>query len=1384
MKSKSQKTRAGFTVPLRWFILAATITICLNSAIPQAEAANDWSPRNGPEGGYVGEVAVDYTDSNLAYLSNFGGIFKTTNGGVTWTNLNAYWGASSKILLDPTNHTTVYLVSGRIIKSTDAGANWTILDTKIPCNDFVVAMVMDPKTPSTLYAIIATSATTGFDYYVIKSTDGGGTWNKLAWKAYALAIDPTNSNILYASTTSGLQTSTNGGSSWSPAGTGLPATDTLGTVVVDPKTPTTLYLTSGGKAVYKSINSGGQWQLSNTGVTGVNLKDPVIDPINSANLYLVATDSTTTFGGVYKTTNGAGQWSSLNLGISTASVQIVGLAPSNPANVYAGTFQHGVLKSSDSGTTWAAQNAGLKASIEYMALDPTDKNTIYAGVPGLGVFQSTDGGNNWISRNAGLGSQFVVAIAISPTTSKTLWVSINNASEIDLGGGVKFLVPGIYKSTDGGANWTLTTTPADDFSFYAPTKLIADPVNANGVYALGVASIYHSTDGGSTWTSSKAGLPATAVLNCLAIDPSSPATLYLGLYVSAAGTPLIYKSVDGGTTWSPSGSGLPNTQGIFDLAIDPKTPSTLYASVLTSITVNGGVFKSTNSGGSWQDTTSGIQQLITNYTGTLYGNLHYPSGFQFCSTQFLITGMNLAIDSTTPFTLFAVVNGIVLRTTDAAVTWNIASSGLPFVPYQIGVSRADHTAVYAAIQGIWVYVGSGGGGGGGGTSSLSVSSPNGGESWLIGSAQNITWSTTGTVGNVKIEFSTNGGTSYTTIIASTPNSGSYSWTVPNTPSTTVKVRISDVAGTVSATSNGNLTITASCSYALNLTSINFDSPGGIGNLNVTTSGGCAWTAASNVSWITITLGSSGNGNGTVNYSVAANSGASARTGTLTIGGQTFSVIQAGTEGNTSATLFVPILLSLSGAGGSFYTSELTLTNRGTTTAQVEFTYTAAFSTGSGTATTTLPPGQVIQTDSISYLRGLGIPIPDSGNRGGTLRVRFSNLSSSSAASITVRTATLVKDSGGNLVGRAGLAYPAISIGEALTGTAFICGLRQNSSDRSNAAFQNLGASSDGSITLQVTVFDGNSAFSQILPPVTLGPGQFFQIGNVLTSNGLSLTNGYLKVDRTSGTAPYFAYGVINDQVNSDGSFVAPQSVPTAPVAGLSLPVIVQTSTLLSELVLTNWSSQARTINFAFADTASHFTISLSPGQQQIIPDIFAYMRDHSVPGIGPAGTTIVGALFATATGGDIGGVVVGARTSFSGGAAGGRFGLFYAAIPIGHAATNSAWLFGLQQNSENRTNLAIVNTGETDGSSDTFVIDLYDGATGTIAATTEPIVLNAHQWMQKGAILTSYAPAVSQGYAQVRRTSGNNPFIAYAVINDGAGAGLLTGDGAYIGSSD
>lgn len=144
------------------------------------------------------------------------------------------------------------------------------------------------------------------------------------------------------------------------------------------------------------------------------------------------------------------------------------------------------------------------------------------------------------------------------------------------------------------------------------------------------------------------------------------------------------------------------------------------------------------------------------------------------------------------------------------------------------------------------------------------------------------------------------------------------------------------------------------------------------------------------------------------------------------------------------------------------------------------------------------------------------------------------------------------------------------------------------------------------------------------------------------------------------------------------------------------------------------------------------------------------------------------------------GVFLGARTSTPGG--GGRYGLFYPAGPSCPTSNITVWLYGLQQNSENRTNLAIVNTGNS-GDSESLTIDLFDGATGRKVNTIEGITLASGHWIQIGAILAKYAPGVTQGYARVTRTSGSVPFIAYAVINDGGQPGERTGDGAFVASS-
>ena len=142
------------------------------------------------------------------------------------------------------------------------------------------------------------------------------------------------------------------------------------------------------------------------------------------------------------------------------------------------------------------------------------------------------------------------------------------------------------------------------------------------------------------------------------------------------------------------------------------------------------------------------------------------------------------------------------------------------------------------------------------------------------------------------------------------------------------------------------------------------------------------------------------------------------------------------------------------------------------------------------------------------------------------------------------------------------------------------------------------------------------------------------------------------------------------------------------------------------------------------------------------------------------------------------GIFAGARTSALGG--GGRYGLFYSAVPRGAAIPVSCWLNGLQRNCGESTNLALVNTGDKDTNANVFSIDLYDGSTGLKVNSVSNVTLAARRWLQFRSILSQYAPGVAQAYARVTRTSGANSFLAYAVINDGGGPGQRSGDGAYL----
>ena len=482
---------------------------------------------------------------------------------------------------------------------------------------------------------------------------------------------------------------------------------------------------------------------------------------------------------------------------------------------------------------------------------------------------------------------------------------------------------------------------------------------------------------------------------------------------------------------------------------------------------------------------------------------------------------------------------------------------------------------------------------------------------------------------------------------------------------------------------------------------------------------------------------------------------------------------------TTGSLFVPVILSSAGQNNSFFTSELTLTNRGEQDVKLDYTYTAERGGGSGTASEVLAAGrQRVKTDALGYLQSLGIPIPETGNRIGTLRVE---VRLGSEVEAVVRTTTVVPE------GRAGLAYLGVGEEEGFNEAVYLCGLRQNGRDRSNVAFQNMGAEEEGAITLRTTVYSGEAAdaSSRVLKDVTLEPGGFHQYSGLLGVLGVP-AQGYVKVERVEGRASFYAYGVINDQANSDGSFVFPVAASWLEgVAGQTLPVVVETSAFTSELTVTNFSEDPRNLDFQFVaegiettGNAAGFSMTLEAGQQGIIPEVVEELRRQGVAGLGSTRGFYAGPLFAVAESGDMSGIVIGARTGSEGG--GGSYSVFYNAVPEGGAFTKEAWVNGLQQNEENRSNLALVNTGEVDGSGSVFHLEIYDGETGLLAETVVTKPIPARRWHQINGILGRSSPETRQGYVRIEKVSGENPFLAYGVVNDGGAPGERSGDGAYL----
>ena len=503
-----------------------------------------------------------------------------------------------QLAIDPQTPSTVYAGSfagwttpsgaftgknGTVSKSTDGGRTWTTLQAGIPSDAFVNSLVIDPATPSTIYGSYSRDSGVG----IIKSLDGGQNWTIVNASSQHLSgarvtVGGGSPSALYAAYSQSapgggsMLKSTDGGATWNPANGGLDYFD-LRTVKFDPVHSGTVY-TVGAGGVYRSKDNGASWSGLDTFQVPASpstfgfsfpagdaiVRSLLIDYMDPDNLYLSVTraDGCVFNDGLFfKSTDDGATWSSGISPIDSGCVAsgllgraggFMAMDPTNPKVLYLDETDEGdqvfsLLKSTDGGANWNSiwSSFDQVSGVYALLIDPNNPALLYAGVgdqnlsftggTGTGLFKSIDGGATW--NYAGLQNSAVTVLAMDPANSAILYAGTHGLETSPIG------FRGLFKSLDGGATWTSLNTGLTHLTDVgaAITALVIAPGQSNILYAATSGDgVYRSSDGGSNWTRFSCGLTSLDV-RALAFAPGLPNALYAA---TAGG---IFTIVDGGS---------------------------------------------------------------------------------------------------------------------------------------------------------------------------------------------------------------------------------------------------------------------------------------------------------------------------------------------------------------------------------------------------------------------------------------------------------------------------------------------------------------------------------------------------------------------------------------------------------------------------------------------------------------------------------------------------------------------------------------------------------------------------------------------------------------------------------------------------------------------
>lgn len=540
--------------------------------IKSQDSGEHWTPVSTLR---VQVIAIAPSRPTTIYAADQSAFYRSDDSGLSWrpvTSLPAGTYVVS-VAVQPDSELTVYAgtYGTGLFKSTDGGMTWAAAGAGLPGSDvlWIDHLTFVFHDPANLLAVAVDRRTWQSGLY--RSTDGGATW--VAVFSYpgpavlsGLELGPGNPLLIYLIADRALFKSGDDGATWItltiPPGTGPFA--------VDPNNPDVVY--AGGTDVFKSTDGGTTWAPSGRGLINTSVAELAIDAGPANTLYAVRSKYRN-YSELFGSQDNGRNWISLGEIPFCYFPTAIVVDPSNSNTLYVGGEANGAFKSSDGGRSWVRINQGFDSwahRVYALAVDPSNPRTLYAGShrsfdlgtwSGNPVYKTTNGGLEWHALSSFFSGHAtnVIALAVDPRNPSTVYAGAS----------------GLWKSTDGGRSWSLVPRVS-----YFPTSVAVDPRGSGTVFCASEGLVYRITNEATTSSSPPSGARR------LVLDPSRPSTVYV------SGSRGVSMSLDSGTTWTLINGGLTNFyvtalvidgtgtmlhaatdgHGVFDLEISTATP--------------------------------------------------------------------------------------------------------------------------------------------------------------------------------------------------------------------------------------------------------------------------------------------------------------------------------------------------------------------------------------------------------------------------------------------------------------------------------------------------------------------------------------------------------------------------------------------------------------------------------------------------------------------------------------------------------------------------------------------------------------------------------------------------------------------------------------------